>query len=94
MVSVGLNKVNLLDTKISKPAGTFLDFNAIAKGYGVDVIGEFLESRNIKNYLVEIGGEIRARGKNVEKGTPWKVGIEMPHFDGEQSILEAIVSKR
>jgi FAD:protein FMN transferase len=90
MVSVGLNKVNLLDTKISKPAGTFLDFNAIAKGYGVDVIGEFLESRNIKNYLVEIGGEIRARGKNVEKGTPWKVGIETPNFDDQQSILEAI----
>ena len=90
MVSVGLNKVTLLDTKITKPAGTFLDFNAIAKGYGVDVIGEFLESRNVRNYLVEIGGEIRAKGKNVEKGTPWKVGIETPNFDGQQSILEAI----
>ncbi|CAH8283838.1 thiamine biosynthesis lipoprotein [Mariniflexile fucanivorans] len=90
MLSVGLNKVKRIDNKIIKPKATFIDFNAIAKGYGVDVIGEFLESKNIKNYLVEIGGEIRARGKNTEKQSPWKIGIEMPHFDGEQSILEAI----
>ncbi|MBP0904486.1 FAD:protein FMN transferase [Mariniflexile gromovii] len=90
MLSVGLNKVKRIGNKIIKPKGTFMDFNAIAKGYGVDVIGEFLESKNIKNYLVEIGGEIRARGENVEKKSPWKIGIEMPHFDGEQSILEAI----
>lgn len=90
MVSVGLDKVKRYGHKIIKPAGTFIDFNAIAKGYGVDVIGEFLESKNIKNYLVEIGGEIRAKGENTEKQAPWKIGIEMPHFDGEQSILKAI----
>jgi thiamine biosynthesis lipoprotein len=90
MVSVGLDKVKRYGNKIIKPAGTFIDFNAIAKGYGVDVIGEFLESKNIKNYLVEIGGEIRAKGENTEKQAPWKIGIEMPHFDGEQSILKAI----
>jgi thiamine biosynthesis lipoprotein len=90
MLSVGLNKVKLVDNKIMKPEGAFIDFNAIAKGYGVDVIGEFLEGKSVNNYLVEIGGEIRARGTNLEKKSPWKVGIEMPHFDGEQSILEAI----
>lgn len=90
MLSVGLNKVKLIGNKIIKPEGAFIDFNAIAKGYGVDVIGEFLESKNVENYLVEIGGEIRVRGKNVEKQAPWKVGVEMPHFDGEQSILNAI----
>jgi len=90
MLSVGLDKVKLVGNKIEKPQGAFIDFNAIAKGYGVDVIGEFLESKNIKDYLVEIGGEIRARGKNQEKKSSWKVGIEMPHFDEEQSILEAI----
>ncbi len=90
MLSVGLNKVKLVGNTIVKPQGTYIDFNAIAKGYGVDVIGAFLESKNIKNYLVEIGGEIRSRGINKEKNAPWKVGIEMPHFDGEQSILEAI----
>ncbi|MGK0254166.1 MAG: thiamine biosynthesis lipoprotein [Mariniflexile sp.] len=90
MLSVGLNKVKLIGNKIIKPEGAFIDFNAIGKGYGVDVIGEFLESKNVENYLVEIGGEIRVRGKNVEKQAPWKVGVEMPHFDGEQSILNAI----
>ena len=90
MLSVGLDKVKLIDNKIIKPEGAFIDFNAIAKGYGVDVIGEFLESKHIENYLVEIGGEIRARGKNLEKKSSWKIGIEMPHFDGEQSILKAI----
>ena len=90
MLSVGLDKVKLQGNKIIKPKGTFIDFNAIAKGYGVDVIGEFLESKNIKNYLVEIGGEIRAKGKNIEKDATWKVGIETPHFDGEQSILKII----
>lgn len=90
MVSVGLHNVKRVGNVIYKPKSTFIDFNAIAKGYGVDVIGEFLESKKIKNYLVEIGGEIRARGRNIEKQAPWKIGIEMPHFDGEQSILEAI----
>lgn len=90
MLSVGLNKVTLINNKIIKPQGTFIDFNAIAKGYGVDVIGAFLESQHIENYLVEIGGEIRTRGINAEKKSDWKVGVEMPHFDGTQSIMKAI----
>ena len=71
---------------------TYLDFNAIAKGYGVDIIGRFLEEKNIRNYLVEIGGEIRARGKN-HKEKPWKIGIERPHFDGKRSIQKVIELK-
>lgn len=90
MLSVGFDKVSRVHNNVFKPKGAFIDFNAIAKGYGVDVIGEFLESKNIKNYLIEIGGEIRARGENVEKKSAWKIGIEMPHFDNEQSILEVI----
>lgn len=90
MQGVGFNKVSFQNNRIIKPQTTFIDFNAIAKGYGVDVIGLFLESKNIKNYLVEIGGEIRARGKNIVKQSAWKVGVEEPHFDGEQSVLKAI----
>ncbi|MCF7560559.1 FAD:protein FMN transferase [Sabulilitoribacter multivorans] len=90
MQFVGFNKVSRVNNKIIKPKELFIDFNAIAKGYGVDVIGEFLESQNIKNYLVEIGGEIRAKGINEEKQSLWKVGVENPNFDGEQSILRAI----
>ena len=94
MVSVGLNKVHLDGNKIIKEnPKAFIDFNAIAKGYGVDVISEFLESQKITNYIVEIGGEIRTKGMNIEKAKPWKVGVEMPHFDGSQSIISAISLK-
>jgi len=56
----------------------------------VDVIAEFLERQGVVNYLVEIGGEIRTKGRNLEKDKSWKVGVEMPHFDGSQSIIRAI----
>ena len=72
---VGINKVTLLNYKIEKPNNSFIDFNAIAKGYTVDVIAEFLESKHIENYLVEIGGELRAQGINIEKRNTWKVGV-------------------
>ncbi|WP_027137119.1 FAD:protein FMN transferase [Gaetbulibacter saemankumensis] len=90
MLSVGFDKVKRVGYHIEKPQGTFIDFNAIAKGYGVDVVADFLESQRVTNYLVEIGGEIRLSGVNTEKQQPWKVGVEMPHFDGTQSILKAI----
>ncbi len=87
---VGLNRVNRINSSILKPKGAYLDFNAIAKGYGVDVIAEFLESQHIENYLVEIGGEIRATGANIEKQSVWKVGIDTPNYEGKQSILRAV----
>ena len=90
MLSVGLDNVQRIENKITKPEGAFLDFNAIAKGYGVDVVGAFLESQEIDNYLVEIGGEIKTKGINIEKQKAWKVGVEEPNFDGNQSILKAI----
>ena len=94
MKSVGFNKVTRDSHIINKEyPKTFLDFNAIAKGYGVDVIGEFLESQNVSNYIVDIGGEIRTKGVNKAKNLPWRVGVEKPHFDGSQSILKAIELK-
>ncbi|WP_159022712.1 FAD:protein FMN transferase [Formosa sp. L2A11] len=94
MQSVGLDKVSRHENKIIKEnPNTYIDFNAIAKGYGVDVIGRFLESQNVTNYLVEIGGEIRTRGINKEKESEWKVGVEMPHFDGTKSLLRAVELK-
>jgi FAD:protein FMN transferase len=94
MVSVGFDRVKRVEnTIIKEDPNAFIDFNAIAKGYGVDVIGKFLERNGIQNYIVEIGGEIRTKGMNIEKKQPWKVGVEMPHFDGTQSILKAISLK-
>ena len=54
-----------------------IDLSAIAKGYGVDELADFLERLQMDNYLVEIGGEIRARGVN-HKNIPWQIGIEQP----------------
>ena len=90
MVSVGFDKLELPKEKFKLPKNTFLDFNAIAKGYAVDVIAEFLETKKINNYLVEIGGEIRVKGTNLEKQSSWKIGVENPNFYGEQSIQKTI----
>ena len=60
-----------------KDGPTQLDFNAIAQGYTVDVICELLESKGVLNYLVEVGGEVRVKGKNG-KGNYWKVGVDKP----------------
>jgi len=91
---VGFDTVKLIGdsslTVLKENPNTYLEFNAIAKGYGVDVIGKFLEGKNIENYLVEIGGEIRAKGKNIEKISPWRVGLDEPRFDGGQSVYKAI----
>jgi len=87
---VGFDKITVKNKKVFKSEpNIYFDFNSIAKGFGVDVVGRFLETKNIDNYLVEIGGEIRARGKN-KKGQFWTVAIEKPNTDGTQSIQTTI----
>ncbi|WP_299108134.1 FAD:protein FMN transferase [uncultured Tenacibaculum sp.] len=86
MKLVGFNKIELKDKKVVKQFSEMcLDFNSIAKGYGSDVVGRFLESKNVSNYLVEIGGEIRARGKN-KRNKFWTVAIDDPNTDGTRSV--------
>lgn len=68
-----------------------LDFNAVAQGYTVDVLGELLEQRGINNYLVEVGGELRAKGNNIND-TLWRVGIDRPLPNLKEREIEAIVS--
>ena len=78
MKLVGFNKVHLEGRKVIKEyKNIFLDFNSIAKGYGIDVVARFLESKNIKNYLVEIGGEIRSRGKKNDN-SDWTIKLVNP----------------
>lgn len=67
-----------------------VDFNAIAQGYSVDAVAEFLESNNIVNYMIEIGGEVRANGIN-SRNEPWNIGIDKPVEGGERK-LQAVVS--
>ena len=78
---VGQEKVTLKDGEIIKSdPRIMLDCSAIAKGFGVDKVAEFLAGKGIKNYLVEIGGEISARGKN-SRGTEWNIGVTKPVDD-------------
>ncbi len=70
--------------------GIYCDLSAIAKGFGVDRVAEYLDSKGFINYLVEIGGEVRARGKNHKRQT-WRVGIASPN--GSFSLQEIILLK-
>jgi len=86
LVYVGFDKLRLLNNIVIKEhSETFLDFNANAKGFAVDLIGRYLERQGVENYLVEIGGEIRARGLNSST-EDWKIAIEKPNFDGSRSF--------
>lgn len=67
----------------------YVDLSAIAKGFGVDKVAEYLESLGARNYLVEIGGELRINGVNG-KGHPWRVAIEKPTA-GTGTVQEVIV---
>jgi thiamine biosynthesis lipoprotein len=93
---VGMDKVRISGGEIRKDLpGVMLDVNAIAQGYAVDVLCGFLESRGIVNYLVDIGGELRTRGRNPD-GSAWRVGIDRP-VEGLQisgADLQAIVKVR
>jgi len=89
---VGYKMVQLEGKKLVKEKSqSMLDFNAIAQGYTVDVLASFIESKGITNYLVELGGEVKAKGKkNNDKN--WTVGIDQPNeipTDGRP--LKAIV---
>ncbi len=68
-----------------------LDFNAIAQGYSVDVLSDFLEQNGIHNYMVEIGGEIRVAGKNKNENN-WLIAIESPKSLVSDRKYEQILS--
>ena len=87
-ILVGFEKFKIDYTNIVlRPKNSFLDFNAIAKGYTVDLISGLLDDNNINNYLVEIGGELRAKGSNLSKNNNWIIGIDEPRFDDSQNIF-------
>ncbi|MCK5136223.1 MAG: FAD:protein FMN transferase [Bacteroidales bacterium] len=91
---VGMDKVALEADVVSKShSAVKLNVNAIAQGYAVDVTSCFLEELGCRNYMVEIGGEIRTRGNNP-KGSFWRIGVDRPIYGnmipGEQ--LQVIIS--
>ncbi len=88
---VGFDKVRLNENRtISKKfPQTYFDFNAIAQGYSVDVVVDFLKSKGIENGIVEIGGEIVAFGKNTIENKNWVIGIDDPTQSPEERTLIA-----
>ena len=77
---VGFDKISLFADSLVLPKGMSLDFNSIAQGYTVDVIAQFLLSKGDSNYLVEVGGELLANGRNAD-GNIWRVGVDKPSED-------------
>jgi len=83
---IGSDKINLIENTLFKSESAVeIDVNAIAKGYGVDHVFEFLEKFEINDLMVEIGGEIRAKGKN-QFGKTWSYGIETPSINSQSQL--------
>ena len=91
---VGLELVSISEDTgvINIEHGVYLDFNAIGKGYGIDVIGRHLEQIGITDYLVEVGGEIRALGQNRLKNKPWIIGIESPDVAQDGRSIDKVLA--
>lgn len=82
---IGYQKVSYDGQRIvKKNPQTMLDCSAIAKGYGTDAVARLLDEKGIRNYLVEIGGEIVTKGIS-EKRIPWKIGVTKPTEDPLQT---------
>lgn len=85
MASVGMDKLSISGGRIHRSVDDVkLDFGAIAKGFGVDCVADVLRRNGCDDYMVEIGGEVSARGFNPQ-GRPWRIMIESPRTDAELS---------
>ena len=97
MVKVDFKKINLNQNNLIKSfLDQMIDLNAIAKGWGVDQLFEYMRDAGMKNFMVEIGGEVRTIGKN-NKGSHWKIGIDKPMIGtvpGEQIYSVVSVSNQ
>lgn len=87
---VGLDKIKFDSLSLNKQyRESYIDFSAIAKGYAVDVITRYLDNKNLSNYFVEIGGEVRVSGKNISDKY-WLVGVEDPKFSLSSDIFATV----
>ena len=88
---VGIEKLAVQDNNLIKTIPElYVDLSSIAKGYGVDVVAEYLESVGINNYMVDIGGEVRTKGING-KEMPWRIAIEKPSADGLTQTAQEVI---
>jgi len=89
---VGYEKLHLdpMQQTLSKAhPKTYIDLSAIAKGYAVDKVVKAIEAQGHQNYMVEIGGEVFAKGTNPKDG-PWRIGIETPSIHAP-GIFEVVI---
>ena len=96
MVFVGLDKIQISPEGEVKKAfpEIYLDFNAIAKGYAIDLIGIYLEHQGVENYLIEVGGELLGKGKNLQRDSEWIVGIDDPgQEEGNRTLAAGVKLK-
>jgi thiamine biosynthesis lipoprotein len=75
---------------VKRRAGLALDLSSIAKGYGVDAVAELVRGQGFRDFLVEIGGEVRGEGTRAD-GRPWRVGIGQPRPDAAPDELYRVV---
>jgi thiamine biosynthesis lipoprotein len=78
--SIDYSQITITDSSLTKLAPITLDLSAIAKGFGVDKVADYLLAQGIANFLVEVGGEIRVAGHSPRR-TAWRLGIESPGED-------------
>ena len=89
MYYVGFDKVSLTAEKTihkENPKIKF-DFNAIAKGYAIDRLAVLMNQKGIQNYLIEVGGEVVAKGQNIRSKRPWGVQIQDPQAERAKSAI-------
>ena len=90
---MGFEKVKFTSEEVFKTIPELkLNFSAIAKGQAIDVVAEYLIKKDIQNFMVEIGGEVRAKGKN-DSGETWTIGIEVPDENRVGGVFDAIQLK-
>ncbi|SDY70208.1 thiamine biosynthesis lipoprotein [Lysobacter sp. yr284] len=75
--------------ELSQPGGAYLDFSSIAKGYGVDRVGDWLLAQGVADWLVEVGGELRAHGRKPD-GSAWRIAVERPGREDEAAAVIAL----
>ena len=92
LLLIGWKKIQLSQDNIIKKESPhiYVDFNAIAKGYTVDIVGDFLLKSGSFDFMVEIGGEIVARGNSPKTGQAWKIAIDNPLQVGKRDFLHTL----
>ena len=85
---IGSKKIHLKNNFLSKDKPcTKIDINGIAQGYSVDVVAGYFDKMGVDDYIIEIGGEIKVRGKNQSTNKNFRIGIESPSENADDEPI-------